>query len=133
LRQHAQRLKADFKMILSDKNTVIELFYNTVVSKALTIYASIEESIDVWVEESLAPLFQHSIYQKQLLEQQITQLTARESKIKSSAEHLRSLQMNIEELNKARSAIEKLIQEINPLTLTEGKVNNVVHLLRRVR
>ena len=133
LRQHAQRLKSDFKIILSDKNTVIELFYNTVVSKALAIYASIEQSIDIWTDESLAPLFQHAIYQKQLLEQQITQLTAKENKIKNSADHLRSLQMNIHELNKARMAIEKLIQEINPLTISEGKVNNVVHLLRRVR
>jgi len=133
LRQHAQRLKSDFKTILSDKNTVIELFYNTVVSKALSIYTGIEESIDIWTEEALAPLFQHSLYQKQLLEQQITQLTAKESKIKNSADHLRGLQMNIQELNQARMAIEKLIQEINPLTLTEGKVNNVVHLLRRVR
>ena len=133
LRQHAQRLKSDFKTILSDKNTVIELFYNTVVSKTLAIFAEIEQGIDVWTDESLAPLFQHSIYQKQLLEQQITQLTAKESKIKSSADHLRSLQVNIEELNKARMAIEKLIQEINPLTIAENKVNNVVHLLRRVR
>ena len=133
LRQHVQHLKGDFKTLLSDKQSVIELFYNTVVSKTLDLYGKMEERIDAWEEESLVPLLQHSIYQKQMLEQQITQLTARESKVKSSAEHLRSLQANMEQLDAARSAIEKLIREINPLTLQEGNVNNVVHLLRRVR
>lgn len=133
LRQHAQHLKGDFKTLLSDKKTVIELFYNTVVSKTLELYEKIEGLIDVWEEEALVPLFQYSIYQKQLLEQQITQLTAKESKVKSGAEHLRSLQANVEQLDKARAAIEKLIQDINPLTVPEDNVNNVVHLLRRVR
>lgn len=133
LRQHAQHLKADFKVLLSDKKSVIELFYNTVVSKTLELYGNIEEKITIWEEESLVPLFQYCIYQKQLLEQQITQLTAKESKVKTSAEHLRSLQSNVEQLDRARAAIEKLIQDINPLTLQEGNANNVVHLLRRVR
>jgi GTPase SAR1 family protein len=133
LRQHAQHLKADFKTLLSDKKSVIELFYNTVVSKTLEIYGNIEEKIVIWEEEALVPLFQYCIYQKQLLEQQITQLTAKESKVKTSAEHLRSLQANVEQLDRARAAIEKLIQEINPLTVPEGNANNVVHLLRRVR
>lgn len=133
MRQHAQRLKADFKTILSDKETVIELFYNTVVSKTLDLYEGIDAAIDAWAQECLSPLFQHSIYQKQLLEQQITQLTAKETKVRNSVDHVRSLQMNLEALNKARAAIEKLIQEINPLTIPEGNVSNVVHLLRRVR
>lgn len=133
LRQNAERLKGDFIRILLDKSTVIELFYNTVVSKTESVYAQIEKGIDDWVEESLAPLFQYSIYQKQLLEQQITQLTAKENKVRSSADHLQSLRANIDELNKARGAIEHLIQEINPLTIPEDNVNNVVHLLRRVR
>jgi len=133
LRQHAQYLKADFKTLLSDKKSVIELFYNTVVSKTLELYGKIEEKITIWEEEALVPLFQYCIYQKQLLEQQITQLTAKESKVKTSAEHLRSLQSNVEQLDRARAAIEKLIQDINPLTLQEGNANNVVHLLRRVR
>jgi len=133
LRIHVQRLKADFKTILSDKNTVIELFYNTVVAKALTLYEQIEENISIWSEESLSPLIQHSLYQKQLLEQQITQLTAKENKIKSSANHLKVLQRNIAELNEARESIDELIQEINPLTVPDSGVNNVVHLLRRVK
>jgi len=133
LRQHAQHLKADFKTLLSDKKSVIELFYNTVVSKTLELYGNIEEKITIWEQEALVPLFQYCIYQKQLLEQQITQLTAKESKVKTSAEHLRSLQSNVEQLDRARAAIEKLIQDINPLTLQEGNANNVVHLLRRVR
>ncbi len=133
LRQHVNRLKGNFKTILSDKNTVIELFYNTVIAKAYGIYRKLETNIDIWADEALAPLIQHSVYQKQLLEQHITQLTSKENKIKNSANHVKELQKNIEELNKARMGIERLIQEINPLTIPEQGVNNVVHLLRRVR
>ena len=134
LRQHTERLKSDLSMtIIVNRSMVYELFYNTVVSKTELLFERIEKEIDNWVDEALAPLFQHSIYQKQLLEQQITQLTAQENKVRSNADHVQGLRANIEELNAARSAIEKLIQEINPLTIPEGNVNNVVHLLRRVR
>ena len=71
VRQHVDRLKSDFKTIISDKNTVIQLFYNTVISKALTLYSSMEQNINYWSDESLSPLIQHSLYQKQLLEQQL--------------------------------------------------------------
>lgn len=133
LHVHVQRLKGDFKTLLSDKNTIIELFYNTVVAKSLSLYEKLEEQIDIWADEALAPLIQHSVYQKQLLEQRITQLTAKENKIKNSSGHLKELKCNIDELNEAREAIDKLILEINPLTIPESGVNNVVHLLRRVQ
>jgi hypothetical protein len=118
LHKRADDFCGSFSTLLSRKGTMISRFISTLVQEVRNIYVDINQHINHWMQEALAPLFHHNQYQKQLLEHHMLHLTQLQSQRNSHSEQLQSLQTNIYQLQTALSDLEPLYRALlsEPLT-----------------
>jgi hypothetical protein len=118
-RRHLRQLQTradDFRMsinsVLASKSIFISRFINTLVQEVRTTYQDLNETIEHWLQEALAPLFQHNQYQKQLLEHYMLRLTQLQNQRNNDREQLEELQTNLYQLQAAFAQLEPLYQDI---------------------
>jgi hypothetical protein len=118
-RRHLRQLQTradDFRMSINSalvsKGIFISRFINTLVQEVRSSYQSLNRTVEHWLQDALAPLFQHNQYQKQLLEHHMLRLTQLQNQRNSHAEQVESLQTNIYQLQAALTQLEPLYQDI---------------------
>ena len=118
LHKRAQDFCSAPSTVLSRKGTLISRFISTLVQEVRNVYVDINQHINHWLQEALAPLFHHNQYQKQLLEHHMLHLTQLQTQRNSQSEQLHSLQTNIYQLQTALSDLEPLYRAFlsEPLT-----------------
>lgn len=122
--------------LLSSKNTVISRFFNSLVREVRLLNAEMNRAIDDWTKEALGPLFQHNLYQKQLIEQHMLRLAEMANEQRDGEERLRQLRANIAQQENALYALDQLLHEfsgysVTPTTTRDSKVISLDSVRRR--
>lgn len=112
LHKRADDFRKSLSTVFSHKGALISRFINTLVQEVRNVYVELNQHINHWMQEALAPLFHQNQYQKQLLEHHMLRLTQLQSQRNSVAEQLESLQTNLYQLQTALGNIEPLYREI---------------------
>jgi hypothetical protein len=133
LQIRAEEFGRSLSSVLASKTIFINRFINTLVEEVRQTYKDLNQQIDHWLREALAPLFHHNQYQKQLLEHHMLRLTQLQSERNSQSEQMQVLQTNVYQLQAALTQLEPLYQEIinSPLrapTLEQNRGATVVSL-----
>lgn len=100
LRQQATRLQRNPKSLITEQTLLVKRFFNTLAAEARKLHDAMREDCERWPEEALLPILQHTLEQKQMLEQQIQRLRELAKQAKTSQEQARRLQQLIEETEK---------------------------------
>lgn len=118
LQVRADEFRLSLSSIFSRKGTLISRFINILVQEVRNVYIELNEHINHWLQEALAPLFHHNQYQKQLLEHHMLRLTQLQNQRNTHSEQLESLQTNIYQLQSALSELDPLYIDVlnTPLT-----------------
>lgn len=127
----ANRFRSSIDTLLVSKSTVLSRFLNTLVRETREIYADINTAINNWIKEALAPLTQHSLYQKQLLEHHMLRLSKINSENQSHEQQLRELRSNIARYEQALQSLDIILKEserITPLHATAAAKDKIVSL-----
>lgn len=128
LTQRANRFSRSIDTLLASKSTILSRFINTLVRETRDIYRDINKAIKHWTEEALAPLVQHNMYQKQLLEHHMLRLAKINSQNQDSEIQLRELRANIARYEDALQALDNILKDteqdspIPSLTSDDSKV-----------
>lgn len=112
LHRRADDFRKSLSAVLTHKGALISRFINTLVQEVRNLYIEINQHINSWMQEALAPLFHQNHYQKQLLEHHMLRLTQLQTQRNSHAEQLEMLQTNLYQLQTALGNIEPLYREI---------------------
>ncbi|WP_039916002.1 dynamin family protein [Cellvibrio mixtus] len=112
LHRRADDFRKSLSAVLTHKGALISRFINTLVQEVRNVYLEINQHINQWMQEALAPLFHQNQYQKQLLEHHMLRLTQLQTQRNSHAEQLEMLQTNLYQLQTALGNIEPLYREI---------------------
>lgn len=118
LQVRADEFRLSLSTLFSRKGTLISRFINTLVQEVRNVYIEMNEHINHWLQEALAPLFHHNQYQKQLLEHHMLRLTQLQNQRNTHSEQLESLQTNIYQLQSALGELDPLYIDVlnTPLT-----------------
>jgi hypothetical protein len=119
LHKRADDFRFSLNTLLTRKGALINRFINTLVQEVRNTYQDLNEHINQWLQEALAPLIHNNQYQKQLLETHMLRLTQLQSQRNTHAEQIESLQTNIYQLQSALGSLEPLYQEIISAPLVE--------------
>lgn len=109
LHKRADQFRASLGSVLSIKGQLIHRFINTLVAEARDVWAQLNRKVSDWPTQALVPLFQANQYQRQLLEHHMLRLTRLRREEKSQAEQIKTLRINIEELQLALAELEPLL------------------------
>ena len=112
LHGRADDFRKSLSTVLTHKGALISRFINTLVQEVRAVYADLNQHIQHWMQEALAPLFHQNQYQKQLLEHHMLRLTQLQTQRNSHAEQLEVLKTNLYQLQTALVNIEPLYNEI---------------------
>jgi hypothetical protein len=112
LQTRAEEFRKSLTTVLTHKSALISRFINTLVQEVRAVYVDLQQHINHWMQEALAPLFHKNQYQKQLLEHHMLRLTQMQAQRNSHAEQLQNLQTNLYQLQTALLSIEPLYREI---------------------
>ena len=97
----ADDFRKSLSTVFTHKGALISRFINTLVQEVRAVYVDLNQHINHWMQEALAPLFHHNQYQKQLLEHHMLRLTQLQTQRNSHSEQLEVLQTNIYQLQTA--------------------------------
>lgn len=117
LHNRADDFRKSLSTVLTLKGALINRFINTLVQEVRTVYIDLNQHIQQWIQEALAPLFHQNQYQKQLLEHHMLRLTQLQSLRNNHSEQLEVLKTNLYQLQTALADIEPLYQDILSSTL----------------
>lgn len=112
LHRRADEFRYAINTILTHKGSLINRFINTLVQEVRNVFMDINQHIDHWLQEALAPLMHKNQYQKELLENHMLRLTQLQTLRNSHAEQIETLQTNVYQLQAALHALEPLYQEL---------------------
>jgi len=112
LHTRADDFRKSLSAVFTHKGALISRFINTLVQEVRAVYVDLNQHINHWMQEALAPLFHHNQYQKQLLEHHMLRLTQLQTQRNSHSEQLEVLQTNIYQLQTALGNIEPLYKEL---------------------
>jgi predicted GTPase len=112
LQQNADRFRRSLNSVLTSKTVLIKRFVGTLVKEVKSLFDELNQSIDHWLAEALAPLTHHNQYQKQLLEHHMLRLGELRNKNHSRHEKLQTLEASVAQLNSARDDLAPLFTEI---------------------
>lgn len=112
LHTRADNFRKSVNSVLASKSIFISRFINTLVQEVRATYQALNDAIEHWLQEALAPLFQHNQYQKQLLEHHMLRLTQLQNQRNNQREQLETLQTNAYQLQTALNQLEPLYQEL---------------------
>lgn len=112
LHQRADDFRKSLSTVLTHKGALISRFINTLVQEVRAVYVELNQHINHWLQEALAPLLHQNQYQKQLLEHHMLRLTQLQTQRNSHSEQLHSLQTNLYQLQSALASIEPLYREL---------------------
>lgn len=112
LHTRADDFRKSLSAVFTHKGALISRFINTLVQEVRAVYIDLNQHINHWMQEALAPLFHHNQYQKQLLEHHMLRLTQLQTQRNSHSEQLEALQTNIYQLQTALGNIEPLYKEL---------------------
>lgn len=125
LHKRADDFRFSLNTLLTRKGALINRFINTLVQEVRNTYQDLNDHINQWLQEALAPLIHNNQYQKQLLENHMLRLTQLQSQRNTHAEQIESLQTNIYNLQAALSSLEPLYQEIISAPLVNNASENL--------
>ncbi len=125
LHKRADDFRFSLNTLLTRKGALINRFINTLVQEVRNTYQDLNDHINQWLQEALAPLIHNNQYQKQLLENHMLRLTQLQSQRNTHAEQIESLQTNIYHLQAALSSLEPLYQEIISAPLVNNASENL--------
>jgi replication fork clamp-binding protein CrfC len=112
LQTRANEFRKALTTVLTHKSALINRFINTLVQEVRAVYVDLQQHINQWMQEALAPLFHQNQYQKQLLEHHMLRLTQMQTQRNTHAEQLQTLQTNLYQLQSALASIEPLYRDI---------------------
>jgi hypothetical protein len=112
LHKRADDFRYSFKALSTFKNVLIDRFVSTLVQEVRNTYQDLNEHINQWLAEALAPLIHHNQHQKQLTEAHMLRLTQLQMQRTGHSEQIANLQANLLQLRAALSALEPLYQEV---------------------
>jgi chromosome segregation ATPase len=112
LHTRAEDFRKSLSTVFTHKGALISRFINTLVQEVRAAYADLNQHINHWLQEALAPLFNQNQYQRQLLEHHVLRLTQLQTQRNSHTEQLEVLQTNIYQLQTALGNIEPLYKEL---------------------
>lgn len=112
LQINADRFRSSLNSVLTSKSTLIKRFVGTLVKEVRHLFDELNQCVDHWLAEALAPLTHHNHYQKQLLEHHMLRLGELRNKTHTRGEKLQTLQVSVSALNEARRDLEPLFTEI---------------------
>ena len=112
LQQNADRFRRSLNSVLTSKKVLIKRFVATLVKEVKGLFNELNQSIDHWLAEALAPLTHHNHYQKQLLEHHMLRLGELRNKNHSRADQLQTLEASLAQLTHARTDLAPLFTEI---------------------
>lgn len=112
LHKRADDFRKSLSAVLTHKGALISRFINTLVQEVRNLYGELNQHINHWMQEALAPLFHQNQYQKQLLEHHMLRLTQLQTQRNSHVEQLEILQTNLYQLQTALGNIEPLYRDI---------------------
>jgi len=128
LHKRADDFRFSLNTLLTRKGALINRFINTLVQEVRNTYQDLNNHINQWLQEALAPLLQNNQYQKQLLETHMLRLTQLQTQRNTHAEQIESLQTNVYQLQSALGALDPLYQEIISAPLVEDASEKLARL-----
>jgi hypothetical protein len=112
LQQNADRFRSSLNSVLTSKSTLIKRFVGTLVKEVRHLFDELNQCVDHWLAEALAPLTHHNHYQKQLLEHHMLRLGELRNKTHSRSEQLQAMQHSCQVLRAAKDELEPLFIEV---------------------
>jgi Dynamin family len=125
LNNRSQEFRKSLTNLFIHKGALISRFIETLVQEVRNVYADLNDHIDHWLKEALAPLIHQNQYQKQLLEHHMLRLTQLQDKRNTQTEQLKSLHEALTQLKTMLKGIEPLYAELlaAPLGLSAAPPN----------
>lgn len=126
LRRRAEKFKMGASTLLSEQTVVVKRFFNTLVVEARRLYLEISEESQRWPQDSLLPLLQHTLEQKQTLEQQIKRLRDLGTTAKDTITQQRKLEEMLEDIQRqmqSAETIQRRLRKPAPQLLMQKVVN----------
>lgn len=111
LTQRADSFRHSLDTLLISKSTILKRFVNTLVRETREIYTDINTAIDHWIKEALAPLIQHNMYQKQLLDRHMLRLASINNENQDIDEQRCELRNNIVSYELALQALDNILSD----------------------
>tara|TARA_B100000809_G_scaffold240945_1_gene263721 strand:- start:424 stop:2424 length:2001 start_codon:yes stop_codon:yes gene_type:complete len=111
LTQRANNFRRSIDTLLTSKSNILNRFINTLVREIREIYSDINIAIDHWIKEAMAPLIQHNMYQKQLLDRHMLRLAKINNENQNIDDELRELRNNIASYEQALQTLDNILKE----------------------
>jgi len=115
----ANRFQHSLDILLASKSTVINRFLNTLVRETQEIYRDLNHFIENWQNEALAPLLQHSQYQKQLLEHHMLRLAKLNHQNEDFDLQLLELRSHISQSEHALQSLDNILKDTSNTSIAE--------------
>jgi len=111
LHRRADHFRASLGSLLRFKSELIQRFIDTLVSEAQALWQALNQELEDWLQQALAPLLQHNQYQRQLLEQHMLRLTRMRHQQQGRSEQVQALRVNIRHMREALDELEPMCRE----------------------